>query len=68
MYFLFKFKSYTVCLESVYFITYEFHKIIIFPITKLLGIIMYTNCVLFEVRTEIWCDSDEFQSLKCQMM
>jgi hypothetical protein len=38
----------------------EFHKIIIFLITKLLGIVMYTNCVLCEVRNEVWWDSDEF--------
>ena len=49
-----------VSLWSVYFFTYEFHKIIIFLITKLLGIVMYTNCVLCEVRNEVWCDSDEF--------
>jgi len=67
-FFLLKFKAYAICLESVYFITYELHNIIIFPITKLLGIVIYTNSVLFEVRTEIWCDSDEFQSLKCQIM
>ena len=66
-FFLLKFEAYAVRLESVYFATYELHKII-FPITKLLGIVIYTKSVLFDVRTEIWCDSDEFQSIKCQMI
>jgi hypothetical protein len=46
----------------------NFTKLFFPYVIKLLAIVIYMTCVLCEVRAEIWCDSDEFQSLKCQMM
>lgn len=58
-------------LKRIYYILLHMNltKLLLSPyIIKLLTIVINTNCVLCEVRTGIWCGSDEFQSLKCQMM